>query len=77
MKKLLFIIVTSLSVATAYAASDKDTAAVVKDEKVGNSQDKKAVKKASSKDLENAKEEAAKTSGEPSKGHAGSTGSSK
>ena len=76
MKKLLFIVLASLSAATASAASDKDTAAVVKDEKADNAQDKQAVKKASPKALQSAKEEAEKTKAQPSTGQAGSGSSS-
>jgi len=72
MKKLLFLALASLSAATAFAASDKDTAAVVKDEKADNAQDKQAVKKASPKAVQSAKEEADKTKAQPSSGQAGS-----
>lgn len=77
MKKLLFLVLASLSTATAFAASDKDTAAVVKDEKADNAQDKQAVKKASPKALQSAKEEADKTKAQPSKGQQKSESSSK
>jgi Ni/Co efflux regulator RcnB len=77
MKKILFIVLAGLSTAAAFAASDKDTAAVVKDEKADNAQDKQAVKKASPKALQSAKEEADKTKAQPSKGQTGSQGSSK
>jgi Ni/Co efflux regulator RcnB len=77
MKKLLVILMVGLSTATAFAASDKDTAAVVKDEKADNAQDKKAVKKASPKALQGAKEEADKTKAQPSNSQAGSQSSSK
>jgi len=72
MKNLLFIVLASLSTATAFAASDKDTATVLKDEKADNAQDKQAVKKASPKALQSAKEEADKTKAQPSKGQTGS-----
>jgi hypothetical protein len=77
MKKLLFTLLASLSMASAFAASDKDTAAVVKDEKADNAQDKKPVKKASPKAVESAKEEADKAKMQTSKGQTGSGNSSK
>jgi Ni/Co efflux regulator RcnB len=77
MKKLLFIMLASLSTASAFAASDKDTAAVVKDEKADNAQDKKTVKKASPKAMQSAKEGADKAKIQSSKGQTGSGNSSK
>lgn len=77
MKKLFFILLTSLYACTAFAASDKDTAAVVKDEKADNAQDKHAVKKATPKATQNAKEEADKTRAQAGKGGAKSEGGMK
>lgn len=67
MKKIFLILLTSLYACTAFAASDKDTAAVVKDEKADNAQDKHAVKKATPKAKQNAKEEADKTKAQSGK----------
>jgi Ni/Co efflux regulator RcnB len=77
MKKLVFILLASLYACTAFAASDKDTAAVVKDEKADNAKDKHAVKKASPKAMQSAKEEAGKTRAQPEKGTAKPDGSMK
>ena len=77
MKKLLFIVLASISITTALAASDKDTATVLKDEKADNAQDKQAVKKASPKALQSAKEEADKTKAQPGKAQMKSESTSK
>jgi len=69
MKKLFSIVLASFFVVTAFAAdekssgksSDKDTAAVVKDEQADNAKDKKAVKEATPKAKQSAKEAADKT----------------
>jgi hypothetical protein len=75
MKKSLFMVLAGLSTVAAFAASDKDTATVVRDEKADNAQDKQAVKKASPKALQGAKEEADKSKAQAGKGQT-STGSS-
>ncbi len=77
MKKLLLIVIASLSTATAFATADKDTAAVVRDQKADNAQDKQAFKKASPKALQSAKEEADKTKAHSGKGHAHAEGGTK
>jgi chromatin remodeling complex protein RSC6 len=74
-KKLLFMTLASLYALSASAASDKDTAAVVKDEQAGNAKDKAMVKKASPEAKQSAKDEARKTKAQPSSGES-STGSS-
>jgi hypothetical protein len=78
MRKLFFIALASFYAATAFAASDaksssapssdKDTAAVVKDEQADNAKDKEAVKKATPKAEQSAKEAADKTKAQASKG---------
>jgi len=77
MKKILFILLAGLYACSAFAASDKDTAAVVKDEKADNAQHKHAVKKATPKATQNAKEEADKTKTQAEKGDAKSVGGMK
>lgn len=77
MKKTVFILLASLYACSAFAASDKDTAAVVKDEKADNAQDKHAVKKATPKAKQSAKEEADKTKAQAGKSGAQSEGGMK
>ena len=77
MKKLLLMTVASLFALSAFAASDKDTAAVVKDEQAGNAKDKAMVKKASPEAKQSAKEEARKTKAQPGSGESSSGSSSK
>ncbi|MDB5798712.1 MAG: hypothetical protein JWP36_2614 [Paucimonas sp.] len=70
MKKLFLFAISGFVAASAWAASDdkssarkssdKDTAALVKDEKADNAADKKAVKKATPAAKQGAKEEADK-----------------
>ena len=80
MKKILFLTLASLYAASASAAStasDKDTAAVVKDEKVGNAEHKPLVKKATPQTKETAKEEGRKAKAQPATGESGSGSGSK
>jgi len=87
MRKLPFIVLASFYAATAFAApndksssgqsSDKDTAAVVKDEQADNAKDKQAVKEASPKAKQSAKEAADKTKGQSGQGAAKSESTSK
>ncbi|MBK4735300.1 hypothetical protein [Noviherbaspirillum pedocola] len=77
MKKIVFIVLAGLYACSAFAASDKDTAAVVKDEKADNTQHKPVVKNASPKATQHAKEEADKTKAQAEKGDAKSVGGMK
>jgi hypothetical protein len=87
MKKLFFLALASFYAVTAFAApgekspsgksSDKDTAAVVKDDQADNAKDKQAVKEASPKAKQSAKEAADKTKAQAGKGETTSGSTSK
>jgi Cu/Ag efflux protein CusF len=77
MKKFLFLTLASLSAVSGFAASDKDTAAVVKDEQAGNAKSKPLVKKASPQAKQNAKEEGSKTKAQSGTGESSSGSGSK
>jgi len=93
MKKLTLVLLASLyaggALAAAHSASpsadkaasgntaDKNKAAVVADEKVGNDKDKALVKKATPQAKQSAKEAADKTEGKTAKGNAKSDSTAK
>lgn len=77
MKKVLLMTLASLYALSASAAADKDTAAVVKDEQVGNAKHKPLVKKATPQAKQSAKEEGRKTKAQSGAGEDGSGSGSK